>query len=200
LTPISIALLRIADGDRPRLATTIGVVVGFVGLAVLLLGGRPDIGFPLGPSLLVVFAANCWAMGSFLQPRLQLPADIFATAACEMVIGGLVMTIGGLVSGERLSPQWPAKTWLVMGYLTISTMVAFTTYVWLLANARISLVATHAYVNPIVAVLLAWILLSEPLSWPIVTGGAVVLLAVVLVIRGERAGGVTPPGEGAPAG
>jgi len=200
LTPISIAVLRVADGDRPGRSTTIGVVVGFVGLAVLLLGGRPDTGFPLGPSLLVVLAANFWALGSFLQPRLQLPADIFATAACEMVIGGLAMTFGGLVSGERLSQQWPAKTWLVMGYLTISTMVAFTSYVWLLSHARISLVATHAYVNPVVAVLLAWILLSEPLSWPILTGGAVVLLAVILVIRGERAGGVAPPCEGADAG
>jgi drug/metabolite transporter (DMT)-like permease len=195
LTPISIAVLRVADGDRPRLSTTIGVLVGLVGLAVLLLGGRPATGFPLGPSLMVVLAANFWALGSFLQPRLRLPADIFVTAACEMVIGGLAMTIGGLVSGERLSQQWPAKTWLVMGYLTISTMVAFTSYVWLLANARISLVTTHAYVNPIVAVLLAWILLSEPLSWPIITGGAVVLLAVILVIRGERAGGVAPPAK-----
>ncbi|MDX6308410.1 MAG: hypothetical protein QOI06_1456 [Nocardioidaceae bacterium] len=192
LAPVSIAVLRLAAGDRPRPSTTIGVLVGFVGLAVLLLGGRAGTGFPLGPSLLVVLAANSWALGSFLQPRLQLPADTFVTAACEMVIGGLVMTIGGLVTGERLSQHWPAKTWLVMGYLTISTMVAFTSYVWLLANAHISLVATHAYVNPLVAVLLAWILLSEPLSWPIVTGGAVVLLAVILVVRGERAGGGPP--------
>jgi drug/metabolite transporter (DMT)-like permease len=198
LTPISIALLRVADGDRPSLSTTIGVLVGFVGLAVLLLGGRSHPGFPLGPSLLVVLAANFWALGSFLQPRLQLPADVFVTAACEMVIGGLVLTIGGLVSGERLSQQLPAKTWLVMGYLTISTMVAFTSFVWLLANARISLVATHAYVNPVVAVLLAWILLSEPLSWPILTGGAVVILAVILVIRGERAGRVRLPAEAPP--
>jgi drug/metabolite transporter (DMT)-like permease len=199
LAPISIAVLRVADGDRPRLSTTIGVLVGFVGLAVLLLGGRADTGFPLVPSMLVILAANFWALGSFLQPRLRLPADIFVTAACEMVIGGLAMTIGGLVGGERMSQEWPAKTWLVMAYLTISTMIAFTAYVWLLANTRISLVATHAYVNPIIAVLLAWLLLSEPLSWPIVTGGTVVLVAVILVIRGERASGVAPPYEGAAA-
>jgi drug/metabolite transporter (DMT)-like permease len=74
----------------------------------------------------------------------------------------------------------------MMAYLTISTMLAFTSYVWLLANARISLVSTHAYVNPVVAVLLAWLLLSEPLTWPIVAGGLVVVAAVVLVIGGER--------------
>jgi drug/metabolite transporter (DMT)-like permease len=187
LTPISIAVLRVADGDRPRPSTTVGVLVGFAGLAVLLLGGRAATGFPLGPSLLVVIAANFWALGSYLQPRLRLPRDVFVTAACEMVIGGVALTIGGLITGERLSTEWPAKTWLVMGYLTLSTMVAFTAYVWLLANARISLVATHAYVNPVVAVLLAWILLSEPLTWPVVAGGLVVVAAVVLVINGERA-------------
>jgi drug/metabolite transporter (DMT)-like permease len=186
LTPISIAVLRVADGDRPRPATVVGVLVGFAGLGVLLLGGRSVGGFPMGPSLLVVLAANFWAIGSFLQLRLRLPRDVFVTAACEMVLGGIALTIIGLASGERISSQWPAKTWLMMAYLTVSTMLAFTSYVWLLANARISLVSTHAYVNPVVAVLLAWLLLSEPLTWPIVAGGLVVVAAVVLVIGGER--------------
>jgi drug/metabolite transporter (DMT)-like permease len=186
LTPISIAILRVADGDRPQAATVAGVLVGFCGLAVLLLGGQSVGGFPLGPSLLVVVAANFWAIGSFLQPRLRLPRDVFATASCEMVFGGLALTAIALASGERMSSAWPAKTWLVMAYLTVSTMVAFTSYVWLLANARISLASTHAYVNPVVAVLLAWMLLSEPMSWPVVAGGAVVVAAVVLVIGGER--------------
>ena len=187
LAPISIALLRVADGDRPRIATVVGVLVGFVGLAVLLLGGRSVGGFPLGPSLLVVLAANFWAIGSFLQPRLRLPRDVFVTASCEMVLGGLVLTAVAFASGERMSSAWPVKTWLVLGYLTVSTMVAFTSYVWLLANAPISLVSTHAYVNPVIAVLLAWLLLSEPLTWPVVVGGLVVVAAVVLVIGGERA-------------
>jgi drug/metabolite transporter (DMT)-like permease len=186
LTPISIAVLRTADGDRPRTVTVVGVLVGFAGLAVLLLGGRSVSGFPLGPSLLVVVAANFWAIGSFLQPRLRLPRDVFVTAACEMVLGGLALTVLALAGGERVSSDWPAKTWLIMGYLTFSTMVAFTSYVWLLANARISLVSTHAYVNPVVAVLLAWLLLSEPLTWPVVAGGLVVVVAVILVITGER--------------
>jgi drug/metabolite transporter (DMT)-like permease len=186
LTPISIAALRVVDGDRPRPATIAGMLVGFTGLAVLLLGGRSVGGFPLGPSLLVVLAANFWAIGSYLQPRLRLPSDVFITAACEMVIGGLAITVIGVVSGERVSSQWPAKTWLVMAYLTVSTMIAFTSYVWLLANARISLVSTYAYVNPVVAVFLAWLLLSEPLTWPIVAGGLIVVVAVGLVVRGER--------------
>jgi drug/metabolite transporter (DMT)-like permease len=186
LTPISIALLRVGDGDRPRPATVVGVLVGFAGLAVLLLGGRSVGGFPLGPSLLVVLAANFWAIGSFLQPRLRLPSDVFVTAATEMVLGGLALTVLAIASGERISSHWPAKTWLAMAYLTVSTMLAFTSYVWLLSNTRISLVSTHAYVNPVVAVVLAWLLLSEPLTWPVIAGGLVVVVAVVLVIGGER--------------
>jgi drug/metabolite transporter (DMT)-like permease len=186
LTPISIALLRVADGDRPPPATIVGVVVGFAGLAVLLLGGQSVSGFPLWPSIIVVVSANFWAIGSFLQPRLELPRDVFATAACEMVLGGLVLTALAVASGEHISSDWPAKTWLAMLYLTFSTMIAFTSYVWLLNNARISLASTHAYVNPVVAVLLAWLLLSEAPTWPVIAGGLVVIAAVALVIRGER--------------
>jgi drug/metabolite transporter (DMT)-like permease len=193
LAPISIVLLRAADGDRPGRATSVGVVVGFAGLAILLLGGQSVAGFPLWPSIVVIVSANFWAIGSFLQPRLRLPRDVFVTAAYEMALGGLALTVAAVVSGERFSSAWPAKTWLAMGYLTISTMLAFTSYIWLLNNARISLAATHAYVNPVVAVLLAWLLLSEPLTWPVVTGGLVVVAAVALVIRGERSPADPPP-------
>jgi drug/metabolite transporter (DMT)-like permease len=191
LTPIGIVLLRVGDGDRPGAATWVGVLVGFAGLAILLLGGQSVAGFPLWPSILVILSANFWAVGSFLQPRLRLPRDVFVTAASEMVIGGVALTVAAAVSGERFS-GWPAKTWIALGYLTVSTMLAFTAYTWLLSNARISLAATHAYVNPVVAVLLAWLLLSEPLTWPVVTGGVVVVSAVALVIRGERSGPEQP--------
>jgi drug/metabolite transporter (DMT)-like permease len=199
LTPISIALLRFANGDRPGGSTSLGVLIGFGGLAILLLGGQSEVGFPLGPSLLVVVAANFWALGSYLQARLTLPRDVFATAAAEMMLGGVALTLVGYASGERMSTDWPMKTWLLMAYLTLSTMLAFTSYVWLLSNTRVSLVATHAYVNPVVAVLLAWILLAEPLTWPILVGGLIVIVAVVLVINGERldrvpAGAEAPPG------
>ena len=63
---------------------------------------------------------------------------------------------------------------------------AYTTFVWLLAHAPISLVSTHAYVNPVVAVLLGWVWLSEPITWPVVVGGAVVLVAVGLVMAERR--------------
>jgi drug/metabolite transporter (DMT)-like permease len=187
LAPIAIVGLRATTGDRPSPVTVLGVVVGFMGLAVLLLGGRSVTGFPPTPSLLVVASALCWAVGSFLQPRLQLPASTFVSTAYQLLAGGTILTVAGLVGGERPSLEWPLSTWLVLGYLTASSILAYSTYVWLLAHAPISLVSTHAYVNPVVAVALGWLWLREPVTWPVLVGGAVVLAAVGLVMV-ERSG------------
>jgi drug/metabolite transporter (DMT)-like permease len=187
LAPIGIVLLRVGTGDVPRRVTWAGVLVGFGGLTVLLLGGRSVQGFPWWPSLLVVAAAACWAVGSFLQPRLTLPADTFVTAAFQLLIGGVVLTLAGMIGGERTTFDFSASTWLVLGYLTLSSVVSYTTYVWLLGHAPISLVSTHAYVNPVVAVLLGWAWLGEPVTWPVLVGGAVVLVAVGLImVEGRR--------------
>jgi len=186
LAPIAIVLLRLGTGDRPRVVTWVGVVIGFAGLAVLILGGRAVPGFPLWPSLLIVASAGCWAVGSFLQPRLWLPESTFATTAYQLLAGGIVLTLGGLASGERTDFQFRAETWWVLGYLTVSSVVAYTAYVWLLRHAPISLVSTHAYVNPVVAVLLGWVWLGEPITWPVLVGGAVVLIAVGLVMAERR--------------
>ena len=186
LAPIAIIVLRFGTGDRPRAVTWVGVVAGFAGLTILLLGGRSVPGFPLWPSILVAASAGLWAVGSFLQPRLALPANIFVTTAYQLLASGVVLTLGGLVAGERWTFDLPTGTWLVMGYLTVSSVASYTTYVWLLAHAPISLVSTHAYVNPVVAVLLGWVWLSEPITWPVVVGGAVVLVAVGLVMAERR--------------
>lgn len=192
LAPIAIVVLRLASGDRPRAVTWAGVLVGFAGLAILLLGGRSVPGFPLWPSLLVVASACCWATGSFLQPRLSLPANTFTTTAYQLLAGGLVLTSTGVVSGERWPAHIPRGTWLVLAYLMVASVVAYTTFVWLLAHAPISLVSTHAYVNPVVAVALGWVWLSEPITWPVVVGGVVVLIAVGLVMT-ERSRIVDEP-------
>jgi drug/metabolite transporter (DMT)-like permease len=193
LAPIAIVLLRLGTGDRPRAVTWIGIVIGFVGLTVLIVGGRGVPGFPLWPSLLIVASAGCWAVGSFLQPRLLLPADTFVTAAYQLLIGGVVLTVAGVVGGERTSFDFPVGTWIVLAFLTASSVVSYTTYVWLLHHAPISLVSTHAYVNPVVAVLLGWGWLGEPITWPVVVGGAVVLVAVGLVMAERRRLPQEPP-------
>jgi drug/metabolite transporter (DMT)-like permease len=164
------------------------VVAGFVGLALLVLLSRTgDTGSPLGPSLLVLFAGSCWALGSYLQPRLWLPEDAFVVAVYEMLLGGAMLLVTGVVSGQELTLDYEARTWVALIYLVVfGSVVAFSAYVWLLANAPISLVATYAYVNPVVAVLLGALILDEVVTGPMVLGGAIVVGAVAVVVASER--------------
>jgi drug/metabolite transporter (DMT)-like permease len=188
VAPLLIVVFRAATGDRPRPLSLFGVLLGFGGLAYLILAGSGSGGtLPLGPALLILFAASCWAFGSFTQPRLVLPRDVFVTAVYEMICGGLIMLSVGLLAGERFTGDYSSRTWLALGYLVVfGSMLAFTSYVWLLANAPISLVATYAYVNPVVAVLLGWLILDEAVTGPVVIGGGIVVAAVAIVITAER--------------
>ena len=188
MTPLAIVVFRTAERDRPRTMTLVGVLAGFAGLAGLVLFGRGGAEpIPLGPALLVLFAATCWALGSYLQPRLWLPRDPFVIAVYEMLLGGVMMTAVGLLAGQELSLDHSPRTLLALGYLVVfGSVLAFTAYVWLVANAPISLVATYAYVNPVVAVLLGRLVLGETITAATAVGGAVVVAAVAVVITSER--------------
>ena len=189
VAPLFIVLFRIVEGDRPRALTLLGVLMGFAGLAVLVLAGSGvGAGFPVGAALLIMFASTCWAFGSYVQPRLWLPGDVFVTVVYEMLFGGLLLLSVGRLSGEAFTASaYSMRTWSALGYLVVfGSVVAFTSYVWLVANAPISFVATYAYVNPVVAVFLGWLILDEAVTLPVVLGGGVVVLAVAVVISAER--------------
>jgi drug/metabolite transporter (DMT)-like permease len=188
VTPLAIVVFRTVEHDRPRTMTLVGVLAGFGGLAVLVLLGRGTAdAVPIGPALLVLFAGTCWGFGSYIQPRLWLPRDPFVIAVYEMFLGGLMMTATGVLSGEELTLDYSARTWVALSYLVVfGSVLAFTAYVWLVSNAPISLVATYAYVNPVIAVLLGWLVLGETLSLASVIGGSVVVAAVAVVITSER--------------
>jgi drug/metabolite transporter (DMT)-like permease len=191
IAPLMIALFRFASGDRPPALSVVGIALGLVGLIYLVVAGqgRASGHVPLGPALIVLFASTCWAFGSWVQPRLTVPADAFVMTVHEMWIGGVVMLAAGTIGGERLHPTtYSPHVWLAWGYLVVfGSMVAFSAYVWLLGNAPISLVATYAYVNPVVAVILGALILNEPVTAAILVGGAVIVLGVAIVISAERA-------------
>ena len=195
VAPLIIVVFRTVEGDRPRALTLVGVLLGFAGLAVLVLDGSATGGFPVGAALLVMFASTCWALGSYLQPRLWLPRDVFVTTVYEMAFGGLYLLVVGRLSGEAFAAStYSLRTWSALGYLVVfGSVVAFTSYVWLLANAPISFVATYAYVNPVVAVFLGWLVLGEPVTVPVLLGGGIVVTAVAVVIAAERPRRATPP-------
>jgi drug/metabolite transporter (DMT)-like permease len=187
VAPLMVIVFRVVERDHPRGLTLAGVLLGFAGLTALVLAAQGAGTVPLGPALLVLFAASCWALGSYLQPKLTLPANPFVTAVYEMLIGGAVMVVVGPLAGERFDFDYPLQTWVALGYLVVfGSVVAFSSYVWLLDNAPISLVATYAYVNPVVAVFLGWLILDEQPTAAMLAGGAVVVASVALVITSER--------------
>lgn len=188
VAPLAIVVFRLLERDVPRPQTLLGVLSGFAGLTVLVLLGSDDPhGSPLGPSLIVVFAGTCWALGSYLQPRVWLPDDAFVVTVWEMLLGGVMATVAGLLAGETIRVDHDLRTWTAWGYLVVfGSVVAFSAYVWLLAHAPISLVATYAYINPVVAVVLGFLVLDERITTATVVGGGIVVASVAIVITSER--------------
>jgi drug/metabolite transporter (DMT)-like permease len=143
-----------------------------------------------GGVMIIMVAAFGWATGSWLQPRLDLPANPFVLTMYEMLAGGVAMLVAGLLRGEAADLDLAAvglDSALAWVYLVlVGAIVAYTAYVWLLNHAPLSLVATYAYVNPVVAVFLGWLLLSEPITGAVVAGGAVIVAGVAIVVSAER--------------
>ncbi|MEV8534539.1 EamA family transporter [Streptomyces sp. NPDC051211] len=187
--PMWVVLLRAGSGDRPSPRTLGGVLLGVAGLAVLTVPGISG-SVRLSGVLLVLGASGLWSMGSFSASKLPMPANPFTASAYEMVAGGLGALLVGLVRGEQRGLDLAAvstRSWVALGALVlIGSLVAFTAYAWLLQSAPLSLVATYAYVNPVVAVLLGALILDEALTWPILAGGTIVVAAVGVIVSTER--------------
>ncbi|MGH8938629.1 MAG: EamA family transporter, partial [Actinomycetes bacterium] len=191
--PLWLVCMRRIAGDVPRRMTVVGTALGFAGIAVLARPGGHDTGgepVELWGVLLVLFATVCWAFGSFFTARLPMPGNAFVATTYEMLVAGALMLVVGSARGELdgfALGDVPGEAWAWLAYLVVfGSLVAFSSYVWLLHHAPISLVATYAYVNPVVAVALGALVLSEPVTLAIVGGGAIAVTGVMLVVSTER--------------
>ena len=190
--PLWVILFRSLTGDRVALGTLFGVIMGFAGVAVLVLpsgdgGGQA----PLGGMLLLILAAFFWAGGTFSSRRVSLPSDPFTSTAAQMVTGGAISLLAGVARGEAsgIDPAtFSARSmWAVLYLIFVGSLFAFTAYVWLLQHAPVSKVATYAYVNPVIAVFLGWLVLSEELTASVIVGAAVIVSSVAFIVRKESA-------------
>ena len=180
--PLTVIVLRLVTGERPAASTIAAVAVGFLGVALLL---NPQGDTKAWAIALTVVSAVCWATGSFLSSRLPLPSDPFVATTFEMLLGGLIMLPIGIAQGPT-SEVFSAKSLLALAYLIVfGSVVGYTAYVWLLANAPVQRVATYAYVNPVIAVALGALLLDESVTVQMLAGALVVLVAVAVVVRRE---------------
>ncbi|GLW09958.1 drug/metabolite exporter YedA [Microtetraspora sp. NBRC 13810] len=186
-TPLWLVIFRIAVRDRPRMLTLAGVLVGFCGVAVLSLTGGGGTSSMVGIVTILV-ASVSWSIGSFLSAYLPMPANPFAGSVVEMICGGVALGVVGSLLGEQVNfADISARSWLALAYMIlVGSLVGFTSYVWLLGNAPISLVSTYAYVNPVVAVILGALILSEPVTGMMLVSGLIIVIGIVLVVSTER--------------
>ena len=176
-----------------------GLAVGFGGVALLLRSGSGARSLdPTGIAVLVG-AALCWATGSVLSRSLALPRRPLVTTSMEMITGGAVLMVAGIVAGEfsgfRLASVSGASLagWLYL--IVIGSWVGFASYSWLLGHARTSLVSTYAYVNPVVAVFLGWSVLGESVTWRTLLAAALIVSAVALIVLVPGARAPDPDGS-----
>jgi len=190
--PLWVAALRLT---RERLPWQVlaGVGIGFAGVGVL---AQPSGGAKWWGIALCFCSAVMWATGSFLSARLEMPKDPIAATSLEMLAGGFVMLPMGVLTVHHFSPS----TGSIAGWIYLvlfGSVVGYTAYVWLLANAPLGMVSTYAYVNPVVAITLGVLFRGEHLTWRLLVGAVIVVAAVATVVRKEPAT-APPPDEGVP--
>ena len=193
--PIWMALLdRIAFGRRLTVSAYAGFVLGFVGLAFLVdpfgAGSVDRLG-----AVVIILGALAWAVGSLYSRGAALPRRPLVSAGLASVCGGVLLIVASVAAGEPGRAELTLEALLAVGYLVVvGSLVGFTSYVWLLRVAPTSLVATYAYVNPVVAVFLGWLLLDEEITLQMAAAGAAVVVSVALIVR--TSGSQLEPGRG----
>lgn len=184
--PLWVVVLRLVFGEHVGRDILAGVSVGILGVGVLVVPNGISRQTDLAGLLMLVCAALLWATGSFLSPRLGMPRSVWASTAYQMLAAGLVATVVASMLGETRAldvSRFTTESLLGFAYLVvIGSLVAFSAYTWLLQNAPVSLVATYAYVNPVIAVFLGMLFLAEPITPTMIIGAALILAAVAFIL------------------
>jgi len=190
------------QGGQPRTGVIIGLIIGFVGVALLLEpwsqldGKRLDL---LG-SAMVLAAAFSWALGSIFSLQVKLPASLMLSAGMEMLAGGAMALVVGVVSGELFGMEFlniTLRSILALVYLIIfGSLVAINAYMWLFKVSNPAWVSTYAFINPVVAVFLGWALGGESLTTTTLMAASIIIVSVFLVtIYRTRSRPVTDPSK-----
>jgi len=181
------------SGLRPNNRIVVGLGFGFMGI-FLLLSASQNSSFEerlnLFAAFVILLAALSWAIGSVYVQRAQLHPSPFMASGSQMLMGGASLLLVSLITGEwnRLDVQSiTSSSFLGWAYLVVfGSLLALTTYTWLLKNAPLALVSTYAYVNPLVAIILGYFLASEAVTWQIILAGGIIIASVALINSGRR--------------
>ena len=186
--PLQVILMRLASGDSVSRATRLSTLAGLAGLGLVVAPGLGAGSTAIGLAIMVG-ASISWSTGSFLSGRIGLPRDPFVATAYEMTAGGVFLTAAALAvgeGGELTREAFALDSVAAWAYLVVmGSLVGFTAYAWLLRVAPISLVVTHQYVNPLVAIALGMLVLGERPSPASLAGALLVVAAVYVAVRAE---------------
>jgi drug/metabolite transporter (DMT)-like permease len=174
-------------GQKLSVPSLIGLVLGFIGVALLVWPKEMRITPHVGWQLLVLAAAFVWASGTIIYRNTTLLIGPIAFNAMIMLVGGVVLGAAGIATGELPEWHWEWRGMASIVFLAVfASAITYTAFTWLMKNARTDRVATFAYVNPAIATVLGWIVLGESLTPQQVLGMLVVLGGVVLVTMPSR--------------
>jgi drug/metabolite transporter (DMT)-like permease len=188
LVPIWVVMIEawVFRAGRMTAKGLIGLAIGIVGLLVLL-WPRITSGTHLGHLELVgsgilAGASFFWALGSVFSHRFNLTVDVFVSAAWQMTLAGVVNAIVALVTGQFQRTHWTTPALEGIAYLVVfGSWIGYSAYIYLLEHVPTPKVATYAYVNPIVAVFLGWIILREHVDVFMLLGTVIIIASVALV-------------------
>jgi drug/metabolite transporter (DMT)-like permease len=191
LTPVWMVLfdwLR-PKGTRPGPLVVLGLAVGFAGVAILARGNQNGAGSTYGWGVAVLMMSSIgWSMGSIFNRGAHKPSSPLLAVAMQMIAGGSMLLCLAVARGEPEQFSFTRITPLSFGawlYLMVAgSMIAYSAYVWLLHAASPARVSTNAYVNPLIAVLLGCTIGHEAFSHELFVAGALIIAAVVLIVRG----------------
>jgi len=189
--PMFILVLAWLSGQqRISRISALGLAFGVVGVAILTGAEVSAKNASLIGLLAVLLGSLSWSAGVVISPRLKLPTDALARTAVPLVCGAVMLLATAGITGEFRGLRWSAvslKSIFGLGYLIVfGSIVAFTAYTWLLQRVPPAVVATHTYANPVVAVVLGWLLASEPLTARVAIASVAILAAIMLIRQGER--------------
>jgi len=179
--PLWVGVLAMFGGEKPTPREWLALTLGFAGVVVLM--GGPSLAGKPEHIVLIIASPMCWAVGSTLARRMPSPGTLMGPAV-QMIGGGVLAIAIGALRGERWPAHASAEAWGALAYLVVfGSLVAFTAYNWLLRNARPVIATSYAYVNPILAVLLAAALYGESLGPSTVIANLMIVTAVMLALR-----------------
>ncbi len=199
-TPFWMTILPWLAGHAPR-----PTALGLSGIAVGLIGVGLLVSFPVGNarnasliigSLAIVGASLSWTLGSLSNKRLPLPKSAWMSSATQMLCGAVGLGVAGVLGGEVQRVELAAislRSWMALIYLIfVGAILGFSAYTYLLQHVSMARISTYAFVNPVVAVFLGWLINNEPIGPRTLLAGALIIAAVIIILRSTAKAAAAP--------